>query len=218
MKLLAIGDSFTYGEELTDRSAAWPNILGKNLGYEVTNLGKPAAGNTYMVRSVLEHADNYDLIIIAWSHFARIEVADEHGIYDVWPGCNLHQFQNEIEYRSKLAEYFSRHYNDQYLYNQYLLNNVVVQSYLKLKGKRYILLNAFGEPPKLTYHTANQEYINQAIISQIDKKYFLGGPYDTMMQWTYGCPQGTRGHFLEQGHQRVADKINEHIRHLGWVS
>jgi hypothetical protein len=39
-----------------------------------------------------------------------------------------------------------------------------------------------------------------------------------MMEWTYETPQGPGGHFLEQGHVIVADKINEYIRHLGWVS
>jgi hypothetical protein len=38
-----------------------------------------------------------------------------------------------------------------------------------------------------------------------------------MMEWTYGSPQGPMGHFLEEGHAIVADKIYEHIRHLGWL-
>jgi hypothetical protein len=38
------------------------------------------------------------------------------------------------------------------------------------------------------------------------------------MEWTYGTPRGPRGHFLEQGHEIVADKIYEYIRHLGWIS
>jgi hypothetical protein len=39
-----------------------------------------------------------------------------------------------------------------------------------------------------------------------------------MMEWTYKTPQGPAGHFLEEGHQKVAEKINEYIRNIGWVS
>ena len=49
MRLLTVGDSFTYGEELSDLNNAWPCLLGKQLGWSVTNLGQPASGNTRMV-------------------------------------------------------------------------------------------------------------------------------------------------------------------------
>ncbi len=35
MKILTLGDSFTFGAELSDISNAWPYLLGKKLGYEV---------------------------------------------------------------------------------------------------------------------------------------------------------------------------------------
>jgi hypothetical protein len=38
------------------------------------------------------------------------------------------------------------------------------------------------------------------------------------MEWTFGSDQGPKGHFLEQGHEIVANKIYEHIRHLSWIS
>jgi hypothetical protein len=40
----------------------------------------------------------------------------------------------------------------------------------------------------------------------------------SMVEWMGDCPKGPGGHPLELGHQRIADKINEHIRHLGWLS
>ena len=63
MKLLTIGDSFTYGEELRDRNKAWPHVLGKLLDYEVTNLGQPGCSNNAMVRTAIEHSNEYDLIV-----------------------------------------------------------------------------------------------------------------------------------------------------------
>lgn len=209
MKLLAVGDSFTYGEELSDINTSWPFLLGNKLGYEIINLAKPGSGNTRMVRHAVEHIDNYDLIIIAWSHFARTELADENGFYDIWPGCNALPHKEFSSWRSGVINYYSKHHNDQYLYNQYLINIVLIQQYLKFNNKKYIMLDAFGN---------NNYRKNNTVVDQIDPTYYVGWPTTTMMEWTYKTPQGPNGHFLEQGHEQVADKIYEHIRHLGWIS
>ena len=209
MKLLAVGDSFTYGEELSNLNNAWPFLLGNKLGYEITNLAKPGSGNTRMVRHAVEQINNYDLIIIAWSHFARTELADENGFYDIWPGCSTLPYKELSSWRSDVIDYYSKHHNDEYLFNQYLINIVLIQQYLKFNNKKYIMLDTFG----------NKNYRkNNTVVDQIDQINYLGWPTTTMMEWTHGTPRGPRGHFLDQGHEIVADKIYEHIRHLGWIS
>jgi hypothetical protein len=209
MKLLTVGDSFTYGEELAELTSSWPFLLGSKLGYEVTNLAKPGSGNARMVRHVVEQIDNYDLIVIAWSHFARTELADENGFYDIWPGCSTLPHKEFSSWRSDVINYYSKHHNDQYLYNQYLINIILIQQYLKFNNKKYIMLDTFDN---------NNYRKNNPVVNQIDSTYYVGWPTETMMEWTYKTPQGSNGHFLEQGHAIVADKIYEHIRHLGWVS
>ena len=209
MKLLAVGDSFTYGEELSDLNNAWPFLLGNKLGYEITNLAKPGCGNTRMIRHAVEQINNYDLIVIAWSHFARTELADENGFYDIWPGCSTLPHKEFSSWRSDVINYYSKHHNDQYLYNQYLINIILIQQYLKFNNKKYIMLDTFDN---------NNYRKNNPVVNQIDSTYYVGWPTETMMEWTYKTPQGSNGHFLEQGHEQVADKIYEHIRHLGWIS
>jgi lysophospholipase L1-like esterase len=210
MRLLTVGDSFTYGEELADRSLAWPHVLADKLKYTVINHGEPAVSNDHILRKVLEEIDNHDMIIIAWTHFARIEIADSCGIYDIWPGCSSSMFNDEMNYRKELIEYYTRHHDDEYLYNRYLDKILLMQHYLKSNNKKYIMLDAFG----------NNEVrsLSNTIENKIDIRYYLGWSDETMMEWTYGCPKGPGGHFLEQGHEIVADKIYEHIRHLGWIS
>ena len=209
MKLLAVGDSFTYGEELSDLNNAWPYLLGNKLGYTVNNLAKPGSGNTRMIRHAIEQINNYDLIVIAWSHFARTELADENGFYDLWPGCSTLPHKEFSSWRSDVINYYSKHHNDQYLYNQYLINIVLIQQYLKFNNKKYIMLDTFDN---------NNYRKNNTVVDQIDPTYYVGWPTTTMMEWTHRTPQGPKGHFLEQGHAIVADKIYEHIRHLGWFS
>jgi lysophospholipase L1-like esterase len=209
MKLLTVGDSFTYGEELSDLNNAWPYLLGNKLGYAVDNLAKPGSGNTRMVRHAVEQVNNYDLIIIAWSHFARTELADENGFYDLWPGCSILPHKEFSLWRSDVINYYSKHHNDEYLYNQYLINIVLFQQYLIFNNKKYIMLDTFDN---------NNYRKNNTVVDQLDSTYYVGWPTTTMMEWTYGTPQGSNGHFLEQGHEIVADKIYEHIRNLSWVS
>lgn len=221
MRLLTVGDSFTYGEELTDRSVAWPFLLGQKTGYEVTNLGQPASGNSRMVRTVVEEIDQHDVFIIAWSHWGRIEFADDHGIYDIWPGCNKAAFQH-IPHRAQLIDYISHYHNDRYLISQFLLNIIILQNYLSQKNKRYLMLTTFGNinllsqtDGRLRRLVKNGELSD--LLNQIDTRYYVGWP-ETMMEWTARCAQGPCGHFLEEGHQIVSEKINEYIRNLGWVS
>ena len=143
MKLLTVGDSFTYGEELADLTSAWPNLLAQNLGYELTNLARPGSGNTRMVRHCVEQANNYDLIIVAWSHFARIEMADSQGFYDIWPGSRHIPYKGWAEWRCQLIDYFTLYHNDDYLYRQYLLNIILLHRYLTSLNKTYLMLDVF---------------------------------------------------------------------------
>ena len=218
MKLLAVGDSFTYGEELDDRNLAWVYLLGEKLKAEITNLGQPGTGNNKILRNVLENADEYDLVIVAWSHFARIEFADEYGTYDVWPGNAGNLFQGDFAYRKDILNYINKHYNDVHAYSQYLINIILLQNYLKQLDKKYIMLDSFNECYDPTLPKEKLRILTKNLINRVDSRYYPGWPTKTMMEWTYGTPRGPGGHFLEQGHAIVADKIYEHIRHLGWIS
>jgi hypothetical protein len=79
MKLLTLGDSFTYGAELEDKNKAWPSVLGDLTESTVINLGDPGCANWRMIRWGIEHASSADLVIVAWSSFIREEYADEDG-------------------------------------------------------------------------------------------------------------------------------------------
>ena len=48
--------------------------------------------------------------------------------------------------------------------------------------------------------------------------YWMDWQSEGMIEWMGDCPKGPGGHPLTLGHQRIANKINEHIRNLGWLS
>jgi len=212
MKILTVGDSFTYGDELTNVKDAWPYVLQTKLSCELTNLGKSSIGNTNMVRTVVEHAADYDLIIVAWSHFARIEFADEHGIFDTWPGHRGVLFTNNLAYRTELLKYITLHHSDEYLYKQYLLNIVLLQTYIQQQGKKLLMLDAYGNN-----HQLRQSPDFKHICDQIDTKHCMGWSGKTMSEWTHGTPLAKGGHFLEEGHAIVATRIYDYIKYLKWI-
>ena len=75
------------------------------------------------------------------------------------------------------------------------------------------MLDSFGN------HQANNRTItaNKDLIDQIDATYYVGWPNNTMMEWAYQTPHGPRGHFLEEGHIKVAEKIYNHMDRLQWL-
>ena len=215
-KLLAIGDSFTYGEELPDVNAAWPYVLGRKLGYQTVNCGVPGSANYRMLRCLIEHdLSQFALVVIAWSHFDRIEMSDEVGIYETWPGGERKRQVSEAPWRKTVINYISRHHDDDYLYRQYLIYIILAQSHLIACNKPYIMLDAFGN--HLDSRRNNLQ--NLDLVQQINIDRFLGWPNESMMEWTKNCPTGDLwpiptgpgGHFLDEGHQIVAEKIYKHL-------
>ena len=217
-KLLAIGDSFTYGSELKDFSMAspsvvsWPYILGNQLGYDVVNRGVVGSGNIKMVRTLVEENINeYDLVIIAWSGFDRIELADEYSVWGTHIGANKSNYritEPAVKFRGIIIDYFNRYHNDDYLYRQqYLVQIILAQTYLKYHKKNYVMLDAFLN------HTfsGRADPKNKDLIDQIDTSHFLGWPNESMLEWTAEVPYGSGKHFLEEGHQIVAKKIFKHL-------
>jgi hypothetical protein len=217
MKLLTIGDSFTYGEELSDRNQAWPQLVANKIDYEMINLGQPGASNDKILRTTLDHltVTYADLVIVGWSNIGRSEHADEFGYYDVWPGYQGNLFkQDGSTWRNDLVDYVSRYHNSDAIHKKFIQQVILLQSYFKIKNIRYVMLNIVqNEYYKKKLFEGHLRYFEE-----VDKECFLGFNNSGMMEWTYGCPQGPNGHFLERGHQIVADKIYEHIGNLGWLS
>lgn len=211
MKILAVGDSFTYGYELADTTDAWPAVLARKLNATVDNLAKPGGGNTQIVRNIVEHASDYDLVVIAWSSPGRIEFADTVGAYDVWPGWNGKGLSGA---RLEMARLVTVSHNDNYLFRQFLINVLLVQEYLKSKGIVYAMASTQGN--EWYYNTCCDK--NQDLINRIDLEHCIEWPQAGMAEWTFGCSQGPGNHFLEDGHQRVAEKFYEHIRNIRRLS
>jgi len=217
-QLLAVGDSFTYGEELDDIYQAWPYRLADKIDYEVNNQGLNGSSNASILRRTLEELSttSYHLVIVGWTIPGRIEWKDADGpAYDVWPGYHMsEQFLDKTPWRMNLVEFVSQHHCAAYLYQQYLQQVILLQSYCEVKQIRLLMMDIFHNN---YYRSAGQAQHNM-LASQVNPINFVGWGQFGMYELTSRLPRGPGLHPLIRGHQKIADTFDEHLRNIGWIS
>jgi lysophospholipase L1-like esterase len=223
MKILAIGDSFTYGSELPDATtvvnegpkllytqpskSAWPTLLANLLNGSVTNLGLPGSGNDRIFKLAIDKTINnsYDLVICAWSYPSRLDVIYDNVEIGITPNSTWFFRYKELVWAK---DYYKFIHNNKVAYLNTFTKIIALQSYFKVNNQRYIFLNVEPWVSKLVpSHLANA----------IDADYYIGWPNLGMVDWMGDAPKGTGGHPLELGHERIANKIYEHIGNLSWL-
>lgn len=214
MKLVTFGDSFTYGEELSDRNSAWPQQLANKLNYQLLNFGQPGTCNDSMVRKLLEFlsdpCENTDvgLVAIAWSSPGRKEYADEAGVYTIWPGANASKFKKELPWREQLVDYINEYHNTKWFCQNYVNNVIIAQSILRDRNIPYVMLDIMHNEYYKKLHLAALT----PLCKLVDTNTYIGWGQSGMAEWVGKVKRGSGGHFLEDGHQIVANKVYQHIQ------
>jgi hypothetical protein len=105
MILLTSGDSFTYGNELSDdnpdrpSSKTWSANLAKHFGFEYESVAKGGAGNDYISRTLVTRANvlrknNTPFVVaVMWTYPGRIELK----VQNEWHQLNDYVFWDSIE-------------------------------------------------------------------------------------------------------------------------
>ena len=212
MILYTIGDSFTYGDELSDPvKEGWPHKLASRLNYELINDGRSGVGNEFIIKKTMQAVAQHkpDLVIVAWTSCGRIEFADEWGAYDIWPGCNSREFSSDrsgkLEYRHDLIKYITTYNDSEHEYRRWLRQVVLLQSFLKTHAVDYLMCNTFDNQHRFDKHCKT----NLGYYDLIDDSRMVGWPNDGMVEWSYTYPTGPGGHPLDEGHTQIAEKIYE---------
>jgi lysophospholipase L1-like esterase len=216
MTILAVGDSFTFGAELpgiptdlgifgndynnqqiTPSPLAWPQLLGNKLQQSVINLGLVGSSNSRIFRRAIQACSNntYDLVVCAWTSLERIDITYQGkecvtgAGNPVWPW---------------IKTYYLDHYTPEHATETWLAQVLGLQSYFKQRQQQYIFVNSIRP-------AISQKY--SQLIDQIDQTYYLNWN-SSFQSWTCGLPRGNGGHFLEEGHQIVAQNLFEFYQHL----
>ena len=205
---IAVGDSFTYGEELADQSLAWPGLMG----YE--NHGLRGASNEYIFRKAIELAPEATDMIVAWSDSARYELythnkinvahryAKHQGVIQVNPGWT--------ELNIWFADLYKKYSEEQHQFLRTLTYMVALQDVLVADNVDYYYCSAFGNQELFVKYADNTDI--KMWTDRLNTSRFIGFPDQGFVEWAYNTPHGPNGHPLELGHKNIADKLCETIK------
>jgi hypothetical protein len=88
MRILTLGDSWTYGTNSSDPSTlSWPAQLSKKYGVDVVNLARPGSSNQRAARIGIEELcrdSNYDYVIFPLAPASRTEILNVGKWHQIW--------------------------------------------------------------------------------------------------------------------------------------
>ena len=155
------------------------------------NIAEPGASNDYILRSTVDYVDTHDVkfVIVAWTSPNRIELPNKH-----LTSASYKKYGPVVN--SVFADW-----DTTWAYNKFLVQTKLLDRYLR--HIPHVFISTFDI---------------QTLAAGAGLDCWLGWPKEGIVEWMGDCPKGPGGHPLELGHQRIAERINEHIRNLGWIS
>ena len=212
--ILTLGCSFTYGAELPgiDRETlAWPYVLASMLNTTVNNQVKNGASPSAVFRAAIEDPTEYELVVIEWPDPSRLEIWDS--VTNTPINVNVSSLHNTKPHLSWVKDYYTNSFDDLFSYKVWYSQVLALQEYYKSRNQRYLFFPIAGL--KGRYHDYKDDL--SYLWDRIDTDKYIGWPMDGFVEFQGDCPKAPGGHPLELGHKRVAERIYEHIRDLGWL-
>lgn len=197
MILFACGDSNTFGDELSDRTKAWPTRLGLMFGATVVNKAKPGRSNPYIYRTTMEW--------IATNRAAIQASPDDYMIVIGWTGPDRSEFKSDdwqyigaafaSQKRAAVRSYYANLHSVEQaniLTGQYM---VALHVLLRAWGVRHLFFDS--------YEAFDWRYCDY-LKGMIDPKVMVP---DNMLLYCAPYPRGPGNHPLEAGHQAWAEHL-----------
>lgn len=164
------------------------------------NLGLVGGSNERIFRLAVSETleTRYDLVICAWSAPSRYELFYK-GRPMTMPVGSEEYYGDEFRWAK---DFVANHYDFHFEEERGLLKMIALQSYFSQRNQPYLFTTACGP--------ATVSPKNSWIAQHIDWNNWIS-PGVPMYLWCNHLPTGPGGHFLEEGHRLVADRIYEFI-------
>jgi len=150
MILVAGGDSFTWGSELSDSinccsQLTFPALLAKQANMEYQCVAHPGNSNQSITRITMmtceEIKDQDIFVVVNWSFMSRFEFEFTYQINSPWsPWCSIQPQQSNKDEVKDFAKDFYRHVGTNMSYQTYhtMQSIHLLQSYLKSRSIPYM--------------------------------------------------------------------------------
>lgn len=237
MKLYFNGCSHTFGDDLLDRSNAWPAIVAKKENCQFLNDAMSGGTNDRIVYRTIKNANKFDKFYIAWTYTSRFTRYRSDNNHDVHFTPQL--INDMYGHTSEFKDYGKIHYkiwhNELYAFKIWLQNIILLQRYFESIKKPYVMLNSdhnhtsqwsvdwnlFNNSVKslVCFDLMNDQQLYdehleiQNLISQIDTTHYIGWNSWWITSLIGQYPIGQTGHLLENGHVAVANYVLTHDSH-----
>lgn len=235
MRLYFNGCSHTYGDDLIDPySQSWPAVLSKELGFDFLNDSISGGTNDRILYRTIKNIDQYDKFYIAWTYTSRFTRYRSDNNHDVNFNVQLTHslYSNDPDFKNYGTIHYRVWHNELYEFKLWLQNIILLQSFFKIKNKRYVMLNSnnnninrwsvdckdFNDSVKsmLCFDLMNDNQLIeehkeiQTLLSQIDYSHFIGWNSWWLTQACSSFPVGPTKHLLDDGHKYIANYILTH--------
>jgi hypothetical protein len=234
MNLYFNGCSHTFGDDLVNRTQAWPSLVANTRKYKFVNDAMSGGTNDRIMYRTMKYAHEFDAVCIAWtytSRFTRYRADNNHDV-NFNPGLKHSMYGNFSEFKNYGRMHYQFWHNELYNFKIWLQNIILMQRYLNSINTPYVMINAnhnyidrwscdrnlFKNSVKslLCFDLITDEQLDaeqteiQLLIDQIDTKHYLGWNswWITQLHQLYAL--GPTGHLLETGHKAIADYILSH--------
>ena len=141
MKILFSGDSFTYGDELSNREKdRFSRLVSEHYSAEEINRAECGSSNDKIVRDVFEylHLFNVDAVVIQFSILRRFD-AYKDGWVGMMPEDTGGKYCHAPEWKKTIARAYYKHVqNDRKDQERYFGQILLLQSFLKQKNIPYL--------------------------------------------------------------------------------
>lgn len=205
-RLVTLGCSFTYGEELSNpKEQAWPSQLSKNLRIPtLLNLGKSAYSNDQIMYDLLNlnFDQNEDLIVIGLTSYSRIYFEDDFN----WITTIPNSFRND---KNAFINQIFKNVSTNFLIKRYLMQIIYMQEYLEKNNLKWLFFNALVN---ITEKDNVSKYEN--LIKKVNADKFYGWPYDNWQNIIGEDQTMPRGHPTFEQHKHLSIILENKLKLL----